>query len=110
MLERASMAFQNPPPERDSPSKADGGIQSLVQAEKLLQIAFILPSSMIIGWLAGAWLDNKWHQSWITIAGVIFGCTSGLVYVVRLAMAAGRNADTSGTADKSTNGSSDRKQ
>jgi F0F1-type ATP synthase assembly protein I len=41
---------------------------------------------MIIGWLAGAWADMKLHQSWLTIVGIILGCISGLVYVVRLAI------------------------
>jgi hypothetical protein len=35
-----------------------------------LQIAFVLPSAMIIGWLGGAWADSKLHQKWITIVGV----------------------------------------
>jgi ATP synthase protein I len=84
--------YHNPIPERKVRDKAAGGMESLVQAEKLLQIAFILPSSMVIGWLAGAWAASKLHQSWMTIAGVIFGCVSGLVYVVRLAIDAEKNA------------------
>lgn len=94
------MAFNNPIPDR-KPSKGGAGLQSLVQAEKLLQIAFVLPSAMIIGWLAGAWADSKLHQSWLTIVGIIFGCISGLVYVVRLAMDAEKGA---GRSDSATNG------
>ncbi|HEY6488352.1 MAG: AtpZ/AtpI family protein [Terracidiphilus sp.] len=78
--------------ERKTRSKTASGLQSLVQAEKLLQIAFLLPSSMIVGWLLGAWADSKLHQSWITITGVIFGCVAGLVYVIRLAMDAEKSA------------------
>jgi F0F1-type ATP synthase assembly protein I len=92
------MPYHNPIPERKTKSKAASGFESLVQAEKLLQVAFVLPSAMVIGWLAGAWLDSKLHQEWLTIAGIIFGCTSGLVYVVRLAMAAEKS---SGTKDQS---------
>jgi ATP synthase protein I len=76
----------NPTHERKSSSKGGIGFQSLVQAEKLMQIAFVLPSAMIVGWLAGSWADSKLHQSWLTIAGIILGCISGLVYVIRLAM------------------------
>ena len=62
------------------------GIQTLVQAEKLMQIAILLPSAAFIGWLAGAWADSRLHQHWIGIAGIVVGGISGLVYVIRLAM------------------------
>ena len=80
------MPYNNPMPEREPRKKAPGALQNLVQAEKLLQIAFVLPSATVVGWLAGAWADHHWHQSWIAIVGVIFGSISGLVYVVRMAI------------------------
>lgn len=80
------MPHRRPIPEGESQKKLPGGMQSLVQAEKLLQIAFVLPCATVIGWFAGAWADQRWHQSWIAIAGVIFGSVSGLVYVIRMAM------------------------
>jgi len=86
------MPYHNPIREQRPNNKAGAGFQNLVQAEKLLQIAFVLPSAMVIGWLAGAWADSKLHQSWLTIAGIIFGCISGLVYVIRLAMDAEKGA------------------
>jgi F0F1-type ATP synthase assembly protein I len=101
MLVITPMPFQNPAPENKTQGKTAGGFQSLVQAEKLMQIAFVLPSAMIIGWLVGAWADNKLHQSWITIVGVIFGCISGLYYVIRLAMDAEKRASTSVSSVKS---------
>jgi len=86
------MPYNNPIPDPKTRGKAAGGLQSLVQAEKLMQIAFVLPSAMVIGWLLGAWGDMKLHQSWLTIVGVIFGCVAGLYYVVRLAMDAEKGA------------------
>ena len=97
------MTGNEPTPDRKAPSRVAGGIESLVQAEKLLQIAFILPSSMVVGWLMGAWADSKLHQSWLTVAGVIFGCIAGLVYVIRLALDAEKraaSADAKPTPDK----------
>ena len=85
------MSYYSPMPERETRKKLPGAMQSIVQAEKLLQIAFVLPSATVIGWLAGAWADEHWHQSWIAIAGIIFGSISGLVYVVRMAMDAERS-------------------
>jgi F0F1-type ATP synthase assembly protein I len=94
------MAYINPVPENKTQGKAAGGFQSLVQAEKLMQIAFVLPSAMIIGWLAGGWGDAKLHQSWMTIVGVILGCISGLYYVIRLAMDAEKNAGKTAASNK----------
>ncbi len=101
------MPYNNPIPERKSSGKAGGGLKSLVQAEKLMQIAFVLPSAMVIGWLLGAWADSKLHQSWMTVVGVIFGCISGLVYVIRLAMDAEKGIGPLDSSGKKGNGSSD---
>src|ERR1700728_488338 len=80
----------NPPVPDNTPRKRDnGGLGTLIQAEKLPQIAVLLPSAAFIGWLAGAWLDSKLHQSWMALAGIIFGGISGLVYVVRLVISTG---------------------
>ena len=87
MLRGTAMAFNRPIPNRPQPSKTSSGIATLIQAEKLMQIAILLPSAAFIGWLAGAWLDGKLHQSWISLAGIVFGGVSGLVYVVRLVLA-----------------------
>ena len=46
-------------------------------------------------------MDKVLHQSWIGIAGVVFGGISGLVYVVRLAIKAGSD---SGNEPKTGNG------
>jgi len=99
------MPFNRPIPDSKPQSKSAGGIQTLVQAEKMMQIAILLPSAAFIGWLAGAWLDSKLHQSWIGLAGIVFGGISGLVYVVRLVMATGDG--TAKSADGTGKGNSD---
>jgi F0F1-type ATP synthase assembly protein I len=80
------MPFNRPIPESKPPSKAASGLSAYVEAEKLMQIAFVLPSAVVIGWLAGWCADKLLHQSWIEIAGVIFGCVSGLTLMIRMAM------------------------
>lgn len=90
------MPFHNPIPEHRQPKQDSGGLATLVQAEKLMQIAIMLPSAAFIGWLGGAWLDKHLHQTWIGVAGIALGGISGLVYVVRLVL-------TSGTSDKPGN-------
>jgi hypothetical protein len=93
------MPFNRPIPDSRPPDKSSSGLATLVQAEKLMQIAILLPSSAFIGWLAGAWADTRLHQSWIGIAGIVVGGVSGLVYVIRLAM-----TTMSGTGSGANNG------
>jgi len=92
------MPYNRPIPDQKPERGNSGGMQTLIQAEKLTQIAVLLPSAAFIGWLAGAWLDSKLHQSWIGLAGIVFGGISGLVYVVRLVMATGDDTQGKGSA------------
>jgi hypothetical protein len=91
------MPYNRPIPDQKPERGNSGGMQTLIQAEKLTQIAVLLPSAAFIGWLAGAWLDSKLHQSWIGLAGIVFGGISGLVYVVRLVMATGDDTQGKGS-------------
>ena len=88
------MPFNRPIPDSKPRSKVSGGVEAVIQAEKLMQIALLLPSAVGVGWLIGAWADNHFHQSWITIAGVVFGAISGLFYVIRMAITAERDSRT----------------
>jgi ATP synthase protein I len=73
-----------------SGDKRSGGLDALVKAEKLSQIAFVLPVSVVVGWGAGVLLDKWLHQHWIYIVGLILGSIAGLVEAVRLALRAGK--------------------
>ena len=98
------MAFHAPIPENKGRPKIESGTKSLIEAEKLMQIAFLLPSAVVVGWLGGAWLGKIFHQSWMMLAGILFGCVAGLVAVIRVALAtesASRKLDTS--ADSTDN-------
>lgn len=93
MYKLQAMPYNNPIPDsrrgKDQPKRDSGGLATLVQAEKLMQIAILLPSAAFLGWLAGTWLDKHLRQEWIGLAGMVFGGIAGLVYVVRLVLAAG---------------------
>jgi F0F1-type ATP synthase assembly protein I len=100
------MPFNRPIPEKQRP-KFSNGVNVLVQAEKMVQIALILPSAAFIGWLAGTWADSLVHQKWIGLAGIVFGGISGLFYVIRLAMNTEKdpkNADDTDSETKPGNG------
>jgi len=96
--------FNNPIPETTSKTKTSSGLFALVEAEKLMQIALLVPSSVGICWLIGAGLDQWLHQKWISIAGIIFGGISGLVYVVRMALAAEKSSRPKSNGENSANG------
>jgi hypothetical protein len=87
--------YHNPIPEtkrRGKDPPAVGGMMSAwIQAEKMIQIALVLPCAALIGWLAGAWIGNRLHQSWIPLAGIVFGGASGLIYAVRTALNANKD-------------------
>ena len=101
------MAFNRFKSEPKQPSKASGGLAAYVEAEKLMHIAFVLPAAVAVGWALGWWADSRLHQSWIEIAGAVFGCVAGLAYMIRMAIDAQKdsssgNADQNGTKKGST--------
>ena len=102
------MPFNRPIPESKPPAKASGGLSSYVQAEKLGQIALVLPAAVFIGYGAGWLADHLLHTKWIVIVGIVVGCISGLYSAIQTAIAAEKasgpgNASRNGTG----NGSSD---
>lgn len=58
--------------------------KSLIKADQMLQIAFILPAAVFIGWIAGAGLDIWLHQHWIYMAGIMLGIATGFVQIFRM--------------------------
>jgi F0F1-type ATP synthase assembly protein I len=102
------MPFNRPIPESKLPAKASGGLSAYVEAEKLMQIAFVLPSAVVVGWGAGALADYLLHTKWIVIAGIVLGIVSGLYYVVQTAIAAEKaSSPGNGTRKGTGKGSSD---
>jgi ATP synthase protein I len=94
------MPFHNPIPDQEPPGKSSGIVGSIAQAEKMVQVAFILPCAGFIGWLAGVWLGKHLHQPWMPMAGIVLGIVSGLIGVVRMAIAASAGADIDPDAAK----------
>jgi ATP synthase protein I len=97
------MPFNRPLPNSDSNSRRSTGIDAIVKAETGIQIALILPSSVVVCWLIGAWADKHFHQSWASIVGVIFGAISGLVYIIQYVIRADRQ-DRNETAAQNGSG------
>ncbi len=90
------MAFVRPNPNRPSEKKGPGAVDTILEAEKLFQIAVLLPSSTLAGWFFGGWLDGRLHQNWMALAGLFVGGILGMLYVVRLAWQSLNNTDKAG--------------
>jgi F0F1-type ATP synthase assembly protein I len=100
-----------PKPEPTPDGKSDPNrrgndlVGSIVQAERMTQAVFVLPCAGFIGWLIGAWLGKHFHQPWMPVAGVVFGIFSGLIGVIRMAMAV--SAGTSSSPSSAPRGKDD---
>jgi F0F1-type ATP synthase assembly protein I len=46
-------------------------------------LGFILPASVIVGYLIGAALDRWLHTSWISVVGLLIGCVAGFTELIR---------------------------
>jgi ATP synthase protein I len=79
------MPEQNPNPDGKKRSEV---LETVVKAERLTQIAFILPAALLVGWGIGALLDKWLHQDWIYIVGLVLGAVAGMVEAIRLALRA----------------------
>jgi uncharacterized membrane protein YfcA len=94
------MPFNRPIPNSQNRSKVSSGVSAIIEAEKLLQLALMLPCAAVVGWLIGAWADSHFHQTWIAIAGIVFGAVSGLVYLIRMALETERETRNGTAAEK----------
>ncbi len=80
------MPPQNPTPESKTRGHLREALKTYTQVEKVGQIALVLPSAVLIGWLGGTWLGNHFHQSWMALVGFLLGCIAGFSSVIRMAM------------------------
>jgi F0F1-type ATP synthase assembly protein I len=98
-------------PRQQAEDENAGGVSLLgawVQAEKMMQIALMLPSAAFIGWVIGYGLDRWLHQTWIAMIGIVVGILSGLVGAIRMAMVSmadpkpgGKNGNGAGSGNPS---------
>lgn len=74
------------PGSRPKVQKRNALTQGVAGAERIMEIAFIMPAALVVGWLIGAGLDKWLHQHWIYIAGIVFGFVAGFIEVLRSAI------------------------
>jgi len=106
---RRSEAGDTPPQQaKDRLAGGPGFLGAWVQAEKMMQIALMLPCAAFVGWLIGYGLDRWLHQTWIAMIGIVVGILSGLVGAIRMAMVnmadpkpGGKNGNGAGSGNPS---------
>lgn len=88
MPEQESNPKPSKPPGTRSgnPDTRSENMKLIIRAERLTQIAFVLPAAVLIGWGIGALLDKWLHQDWIYIVGLVIGAAAGLTEAVRQAL------------------------
>jgi ATP synthase protein I len=72
--------------DQPEPKPKDRSLQSLVRVESLIQLGFVLPVAVVIGWALGLALDHWLNQHWINIVGLILGAVAGFVYIFRVVL------------------------
>src|ERR1700728_1644729 len=86
------MPFHRPISEDNQPpgsnSRRSGALGSLVKAEQLMKIAFVLPCAMVLGWGIGLCVDHYLHTHWGVAVGLVLGIVAGMVSAIRMAVAA----------------------
>jgi F0F1-type ATP synthase assembly protein I len=76
------------PPADPTPDRQSSGRKEnvWVQVGRYSQLALVLPSATVVGWLLGTALDRWLHTSWISIVGLLLGTAAGLIEVIRTIM------------------------
>jgi F0F1-type ATP synthase assembly protein I len=62
-----------------------------VLAARYSEIGFIIPATVLVGYLLGLCADHFLHTHWIYLFGIVFGAVAGFVSMIRRALEA--NAD-----------------
>ena len=63
------------------------------QVARYSEIGFIIPASVLLGYVLGRVADHFLHQHWLYIVGLIFGGIIGFVQMIRMALAFTREKD-----------------
>jgi ATP synthase protein I len=74
----------------DDGNKPQSEKKSWVKAEGIVQIAFMMPLALVVGYFAGSWLDEKFHTTWIKMVGLLLGIAAGFVQLIRIAGTEGK--------------------
>ena len=72
-------------PQQSEKKTPESEKRSWVKAEGVVQLAFMLPLAVVIGYFLGSWLDDRFHTTWLKLLGLLLGIAAGFVQLVRVA-------------------------
>lgn len=61
----------------------DGNANAWRQVGRYTTLAFVMPSSLFVGYLLGWALDKYFGTNWIYIPGLLLGIAAGFVELIR---------------------------
>jgi len=64
-----------------------------VLAARYSEIGFIIPATVLVGYLLGLCADHFLHTHWIYLFGIVFGAVAGFVSMIRRALQANADED-----------------
>jgi F0F1-type ATP synthase assembly protein I len=64
-----------------------------VTVARYSEIGFMIPASVIVGYLLGLAADHFLHTHWIYLLGIIFGAVAGFVSMIRRALESSKEED-----------------
>lgn len=68
------------------PRSGTGKQNLLVTLARYSEIAFLIPMSVVLGYVLGLLADHLLHTHWLYLAGIIFGAVAGFVSMIRQAL------------------------
>ncbi|MDR3764247.1 MAG: AtpZ/AtpI family protein [Acidobacteriota bacterium] len=71
-----------------------------VMVARYSEIGFLIPASVLVGYLFGLLADHLLHTHWIYLLGIVFGAISGFVSMIRRALQASAEADAEETKEE----------
>ncbi|MFZ3266556.1 MAG: AtpZ/AtpI family protein [Terriglobales bacterium] len=74
-----------------------------VSLARYSEMGFIIPAAVLLGFFLGKLLDYWLHTKWLYLVGLLFGAVVGFAQMIRMALSASREADsTSNSRSDST--------
>lgn len=74
------------------PEKQKGDENIWRQIGRYSHLGLVLPASTVVGLLIGAALDRWLGTKWITLVGLLLGCTAGFVELIRAILQASKES------------------
>ena len=73
--------------------KPDNKESAWVTVARYSEIGFMIPASVIVGYLLGLLADHLLHTHWLYLGGIIFGAIAGFVSMIRRALESSKDAE-----------------